>query len=77
MSKNDQARSLNFSMYHESKNVLQMGPKFSKKIVITQNPDSNLTLFNPMMAARPIQLKNVLSTVYKDYMGPSGPDRFN
>lgn len=34
-------------------------------------------MYNPHLTARPIQLKNVLKTVYQEYKGPNAPDRFN
>ena len=51
--------------------------KYTKSIAISKDPKSNLTLFNPALTARPVQLKNVLKSVYSEYVGADGPDRFN
>ena len=63
--------------YGEPKNLIEVTKTLTKTIEITQDASTNLTLFNPHMTARPIQLKNVLKTVYQEYRGRDAPDRFN
>ena len=76
VAKNDQSRAADFRKYTEPRNVVPVTTAFRRTLGITQQPESNVTLFNPLLTARPIQLKNVLKTVYQEYRGPRGPDRF-
>ena len=50
---------------------------FSKPLELSAEQESNLTLFNPSLTAKPIQLKSILTTVYQEYRGPYAPDRFS
>ena len=54
VARNDQTRALNFNRYTEPKNVIKIGAGFTKEVQITQDPDTNLTLFNPHLTAKPI-----------------------
>ena len=40
--------------YTFPKNVIQLSKRFNKQVQITQETDSNITLFNPHMTAKPI-----------------------
>jgi len=77
IAKDDQSKAFSFAKFNEPRNLIPLTKHLNQTISLTSDPASNLTLFNPALTARPIQLKNVLQTVYQEYNGAQGPDRFN
>ena len=54
IAKNDQSRAVDFRKYTEPRNLVPVTTAFKRTLGITQQPESNLTLFNPLLTARPI-----------------------
>ena len=71
-------RHLNFAHFSQARDNLTVRPKLNNLAEISdKDPRSNITLYNWSLTARPIQFKNILKNVHKEYDGLRGPDRFN
>lgn len=68
---------MTFNHFSVPQNVLPVQHHFTSPIELSADQKSNLTLFNPSLTAKPIQLKSILNTVYQEYRGPYAPDRFS
>ena len=70
------AKIVTFSHFAIPQNVLPVSRHLAAPVEISTEAESNLTLFNQSLTAKPIQLKSILNTVYQEYKGEYAPDRF-